>query len=174
MALTGVSSSTDEKQDRATLRICGVAATCSGLLGLLILWSELPDRYAPEWESVSEVAKSARDMLLVVSAVCNLALVCIGTMLLRLRGRWSFALTGICIVEALVLVGVGLAGAGSGDWVQDWALAMGVGIASLTPQFVVLFPLWGPIVSVRAHTRRCRRVSLPQDCTAQCPEATPS
>lgn len=77
--------------------------------------------------------------------ICYLLLLVLGVGLLLVRLRWSRLLTGVLIFEVVyfltisflwVLPGVGI----------SIAAATGVTNGGLMPQFIILFPIWAPLV----------------------------
>jgi hypothetical protein len=80
-----------------------------------------------------------------ICIVCYLLLLMSGVNLLRAQLRWGWLLTGVLAFEVIYFFGVGAL------WLFP-AIGMSVGAATgvanggLMAQFLILFPLWAPVV----------------------------
>jgi hypothetical protein len=80
-----------------------------------------------------------------ICIVCYLLLLVVGVDLLRARLRWSRFLTGVLIFEVVYFFSIGVL------WLMpnvgmSVGAATGVANGGLMVQFIILFPLWAPLV----------------------------
>ena len=96
--------------------------------------------------------------LLVFTLAVYAALIDCGVQLVRLRTSACKVLLLVVIAEVGMFFSIGcLWGAVAPGIVSSAAAAVGVGLGGLAPQFVVLFPIWGPALAIWSHRRIERR-----------------
>ena len=77
--------------------------------------------------------------------ICYFLLLVLGIELLRMRLRWSWLLIGVLLFEIVYFLSLGIL------WLlpsvgMSIAAATGVANGGLMAQFIILFPLWAPLV----------------------------
>jgi hypothetical protein len=86
-----------------------------------------------------------------ICMACYLLLLASGVNLLRGLLRWSVVLTAVVIFEVLYFFAIGAL------WLSPFGMSVGAatGVANggLMVQFLVLFPLWAPVLLWRARRR---------------------
>jgi hypothetical protein len=87
-----------------------------------------------------------------ICVVCYLLLLTCGIALLRARLRWSGFLTGLLLFEMIYFLSIALLWKRLPDSLSVTA-ATGVANGGLIVQFIILFPLWGPLVLRWARKR---------------------
>jgi len=134
------------------IAVCSVGLGIGGLLySLPVLGSELfyGDR---ELESDEQYFYVFLYLFSSLSIFLYISLIICGIQLFRKRLNWVLALVAIVAIEIALVIGVG------GSWLNpkygmSIAGATGLSFGGMSIQFIILFPLWGPMASLWAWNR---------------------
>ena len=132
------------------LRITGIACIVLAALGILYnaasIWGYLGaglDKRDPDFR-LAYWAMSSFCM------ACYVTLICIGIQLYRLRTRWCYGLTALMAAE--FAYNIFIHALWQSPLGPSVAAATGIANGGMSIQlFAFLFPIWGPVVSIRAH-----------------------
>jgi type IV secretory pathway VirB2 component (pilin) len=135
---------------RISVMIVGAVGTIAGLLGLCYNGMTLTVAFRGGFSDLVKqhglsVFYPAFYTMSGICVGCYLLVLACGIALLRGRLRWARFLTGVLLFEVIYFLSVSLL------WTRltsgmSVAAATGVANGGLMVQFVILFPLWGPLV----------------------------
>ncbi len=129
------------------LRLLGIILLILAGLGLwyntiVLLTPFAPDPSAPYF-------RHAFYSMAAICIACYVALLLIAVQLIRLRTWWFRALVSVVVFEVVYFFGIGILSFSAFWWSPELALSLGaaLGVANggLMFQFIILFPIWGPL-----------------------------
>lgn len=137
------------KLARRILRFIGVVCIAFAIIGLLFLsvpslfmFSNMPED--PEKPYVLQ----AFTIMLLINVVCYCALFFLGVQFIRLKSRLFPFLAVVVVFEVIYFFSIGFL------WLfpdreiaRSVAAATGIANGGLMPQFLTLFPIWGPLLA---------------------------
>jgi hypothetical protein len=143
---------------RAIFIILGVFSLISAGLGLLYnfgtlsaVWSGAFDEVRSELGEELPKVETAYYTMWAICTAFYLGLAFCGAQFLRYRHEIIWTFTGIMAAEVLFFIIVGRLWAHS-PYAASISAATGIAAGGLMVQFLLLFPLWGPIAGLLART----------------------